>query len=90
MYTVVTTKHFERSVRKCHKRGFDLSLLNEVIDLLKIEGKLPPQYNPHKLSGRFCNAWECHIKPNWLLVWQQNDTELTLLLLDTGTHADIF
>ncbi len=48
------------------------------------------KYKPHKLNSRFNFAWECHIEPDWLLVWEQDDNELTLLLIDTGTHSDIF
>lgn len=51
---------------------------------------LPMQYHPHKLSGKFEGLWECHIKSDWLLIWQQNDTELVLIMTDTGTHADLF
>jgi len=67
-----------------------LSLLQVVIDLLQKEGKLPQKYKPHNLSGNYKDCWECHIKPDWLLVWKQNDTELILLFLDTGTHSDLF
>ena len=45
---------------------------------------------PHKLSGDYVGCWECHIKPDWLLVWEQNDTELVLLMTNTGPHSDIF
>lgn len=62
----------------------------ECIRILSNTGHLPEKYRPHKLSGTFKRAWECHIEPDWLLIWKQNDTELTLLLIDTGTHSDIF
>lgn len=61
--------------------------------LLEEEGKLPQEYQPHKLVGTFAGKWECHINgqnSDWLLVWEQNDTELTLLMLRTGSHSDIF
>jgi mRNA interferase YafQ len=64
--------------------------LKEVVNILSETGTLPIRYKPHKLSGRFKGAWECHIEPDWLLIWQQNNTELVLLLIDTGTHSDIF
>ena len=67
-----------------------MQALKEVIDILVTTGELPPIYKPHKLSGKMSNLWECHIKPDWLLVWEQNDTELTLLMVATGTHSDIF
>ena len=61
-----------------------------VIGILQETGALPMQYHPHKLSCKFEGLWECHIKSNWLLIWQQNDTELVLIMTDTGTHADLF
>ncbi len=72
------------------KRNYNLNLLKEVIDLLQIDGKLPIKYKSHKLSGDYADCWECHIKADWLLVWKQNDNELTLLFTNTGTHSDLF
>lgn len=90
MYKITTTNRFDRSLKRCLKRNYNLDLLKEVIDLLAANGKLPLKYKPHKLSGNYNNCWECHIKPDWLLVWQQNDDEVLLLLMDTGTHSDLF
>jgi mRNA interferase YafQ len=67
-----------------------MSLLRDVMSLLAQSGNLPDKYKPHKLSGKYAGCWECHIKPDWLLVWKQNDTVLTLLFLYTGTHSDLF
>ncbi|WP_441006960.1 type II toxin-antitoxin system mRNA interferase toxin, RelE/StbE family [Leyella stercorea] len=53
-------------------------------------GSLPSEYKPHILHGNHEGEWEAHIKPDWLLVWEQNDDELTLLMLTTGTHSDVF
>lgn len=64
--------------------------LRKVITILANTGKLPAEYKPHILSGERNGDWECHIKPDWLLVWRQNDKELTLLMLNTGTHSDLF
>ena len=90
-YTIRYSGQFKRSYKLCKKRGYDMSKLEAVIRLLAENGSLPPQYKPHILSGRgLAGYWECHIEPNWLLVWDQNDRELVLLLLDTGTHSDIF
>uniref|UniRef100_UPI00404A0C0C type II toxin-antitoxin system YafQ family toxin n=1 Tax=Flavobacterium sp. TaxID=239 RepID=UPI00404A0C0C len=90
MYKILTTNRFEKSLKLCKKRNYDLSILKEVIDLLASHGKLPSKFKPHKLSGNYKNCWECHLKPDWLLIWQQNDEELVLLFLDTGTHSDLF
>ena len=68
----------------------DLEPLHEAIALLARDGKLPQSYRPHILHGKLEGVWECHIKGDWLLLWNQNDTELTLLLLDTGTHSDLY
>lgn len=90
MYQIVTTKRFDKSLKQCKKRNYNLSLLKEVIDILQNTGTLPIKYKPHKLSGNYIGCWECHIKPDWLLIWKQNDNELILLLMDTGTHSDLF
>lgn len=90
MYQLTTTNRFNRSLKLCKKRGYDLSLIQKVIDLLQETGNLPIKYKPHKLTGTFKDCWECHIQPDWLLLWKQNNDELILLLLDTGTHSDLF
>lgn len=90
MYSIVTTSKFDKSLKLCKKRNYNLQLLKEVIDILQEKGKLPQNYKPHKLSGNYKDCWECHIKPDWLLIWKQNDSELILLLLVTGTHSDLF
>lgn len=48
------------------------------------------KYRPHKLVNQKVETWECHIEPDWLMTWEQNDMELTLLFLQTGTHSDLF
>ncbi len=90
MYSINTTNRFEKDLKKCKKRGYDISLLKKVLNILAADGQLPKKYKPHKLKGRYHELWECHIKPNWLLIWKQNDRELTLLLMNTGTHSDLF
>lgn len=89
-YTVHTTSKFERDIKRCKKRHLDINLLLDAVEILKENGSLPPQYHPHKLSGKYAGLWECHIQGDWLMIWSQDDTELTLLLTDTGTHADLF
>jgi mRNA interferase YafQ len=90
MYKIYTTNRFEKDLKLCKKRNYDLNLLKKVIDILQIDGKLPAKYKSHKLSGNYADCWECHIKSDWLLVWKQNDEELTLLFTNTGTHSDLF
>ncbi len=77
-------------MKLCKKRGYDMVLLQNTISILAETGTLPSKYKPHKLSGNYDNCWECHIKSDWLLVWLQNEEELTLLFLNTVTHSDLF
>lgn len=72
------------------KRGLDISELDEVVDILRLGKKLSEKYRDHALSGEFSGFRECHIRPNWLLVYLIEDDVLTLTLVDTGTHSDIF
>lgn len=89
-YSLKTSKAFQRNLKTCKKRGYNLDKLWDIISLL-LEGRpLAPSCRPHKLSGTYEDTWECHIAPDWLLIWSQNDTELTLLMLATGTHSDLF
>ena len=89
-YRVRTTKSFEKDLKLCKKRGYDLAILKTAVGILAQYGSLPESYRPHKLSGNRVGQWECHLKGDWLLVWEQNDTELVLLFINTGTHSDIF
>ena len=90
MYKLVYTHQFKRSLRRCVKRGLDVLLLKEVVEVLRKGETIPAKYRAHRLSGKYANCWECHIQPDWLLLWEINDCELLLILLDTGSHADIF
>ena len=90
MYAIKYTNKFKKDVKRCHKRGLDLNLLRNAVDILAKTGKLPSEYMPHQLKGNYKNRMECHLKPDWLLVWMQNDKELILLFTDTGTHSDLF
>ena len=89
-YRVKTTKRFDKELKRCEKRGYNMQLIFDAMRLLAATGTLPAQYRPHKLSGNLQGQWECHIQPDWLMTWQQNDTELILLFLQTGTHSDLF
>ena len=90
MYSIEYTRQFKRSLKLCKKRGLPLEELHKVISSLEVHGRLPMEYKPHKLTGNYAGVWECHVKPDWLLLWQQNDKELVLLFLNTGTHSDLF
>ena len=77
-------------MKLCERRGYDMEQLREAIRILSTEGKLPEKYLPHVLHGDRNGQWECHIQPNWLLIWEQRDQELILVMLNTGTHSDLF
>ena len=83
---------FGKDVRKMERRGRSAEKLWDVIRILQREEQLPAQYHDHKLrnDGVFRNVRECHIEPDWLLVYALEQEELILLLVRTGTHADLF
>lgn len=90
-YILRTTKKFEKSVKRCISRNYPMDELRTVMSILVETGSLPINYRPHKLKGKKGNnTWECYIQPDWLLVWEQHDEELVMLMLDTGTHSDLF
>ncbi|MBF1448370.1 MULTISPECIES: type II toxin-antitoxin system YafQ family toxin [Prevotellaceae] len=89
-YIIRYSSNFKKAYKRCKKRGLDMLLLKEVIRILSEEGKLPPTYHAHTLQGKYKDLWECHIQPDWLLVWEQNDKEFILYFLSTGTHSDLF
>lgn len=89
-YKLILTKRFEKDVKRCVKRGLPMEKVKKVIKLLEETGVLPPEYRPHKLSGQYAGKWECHIMPDWLLIWEQYDDELILIMTNTGTHSDVF
>ena len=90
MYSVDYTNRFKKDLKRCFKRGLDISKIQQAVKLLELNGELPAEYKPHKLVGNRNGQWECHIQPDWLMVWEQNDKQLTLLFLQTGTHSDLF
>ena len=90
MYHVDYTNSFKKDLKRCEKRGLDLLKIFDAIKLLEATGCLSQTYRPHKLKGNREGQWECHIDPDWLMVWEQNDEKFTLLFLETGTHSDLF
>ena len=90
MYRVKFTTAYKRAYKLMKKRGADMALLDDVVDQLRCGETLAPRYRDHGLSGKFQGFRECHIKPDWLLVYLIENDVLTLTLVDTGSHADIF
>lgn len=90
MYGIEYSGSFNKDVKRCKKRNFDIELLRKVLTELIENGKLSINYKPHKLSGNYKGFWECHIKPDWLLIWELNKENKTIKLDRTGTHSDLF
>lgn len=89
-YTILFTNQFKKEIKLCKKRNYEISLLENVIILLRKNGELPISFKPHTLSGNYDGYWECHIKPNWLLIWLQDVQLKEITLVRTGTHSDLF
>lgn len=89
-YVIKTTSQFRKSYRLAVKRGLDVSLLEKVVNKLKDGIALDEKYRDHQLSGSMRLFRECHIQSDWLLVYLRQDSVLTLTLVDTGTHSDLF
>ena len=90
IYQIQITNRFKKSLDLSYRRNLDLKLLMEVIHTLAKGEKLHAKHRPHTIEGYETIIFECHIKPDWLLLWQQIDNELILVLLDTGSHSDLF
>ena len=90
MYKVKFTTAFKKSYKLMKKRGVDLSLLDSVVDALRQGKALDPKYKDHILKGEYVGFHECHIKPDWLLIYLIEENILTLTLVDTGSQADLF
>lgn len=90
MYNLTSTNQFEKDYKLCKKRGYKMESLNIIFSNLEQKGFIPAKYKPHKLTGNYKNFWECHIKPDWLLIWLQEESSKTITLTRTGTHSDLF
>lgn len=88
MLDVRYSTRFKKDFKACVKRGYKMTLLQQVIDTLRIPDALPVKNRDPNLSGNYSGYRECHIEPDWLLIYKQTDTELRLDR--TGTHADLF
>ena len=90
VYELIKTSRFKAGVKLARKRGLDISLLEDVIEKLRLDQSLEAKHHNHELSGNFKGVWECHIQPDWLLLYLKDNGVLVLTLVDTGTHSDIF
>lgn len=90
MYNIVATNKFKKDLKLAIKRGYNISLLNDIVEKLARGEKLPDKNKDHNLIGNYLGCRECHITPDWLLIYEICDNELILYLTRTGTHSDLF
>lgn len=89
-YTVKPTSQFKKDYKLAMKRGLDISLLEDIIAKLALGESLPEKNRDHALSGNWNGYWECHILPDWLLIYKLEDNVLILTLARTGIHSNLF
>ena len=89
IYEIILTGKFKKSLKRAKRRGLDISLLEEIVDKLQNDIKLEDKYHDHELKGNFKGFRECHIQPDWLLIYLKEENVLTLTLVDTGSHTDL-
>lgn len=90
MYKLRQSTRFKRELKAAIKRGWDMDLLDAVIDLLAKGVTLPLKYRDHALTGNYEGFRECHITSDWLLIYRLEKDVLVLYLFRTGTHSDLF
>ena len=90
MLTIKYQSAFKKDYKRIKRRGYDTRLLEKVVGLLAEDQGLPPEYRDHALSGDYSGCRECHIAPDWLLVYEVMERDLILYLMRTGTHSDLF
>lgn len=89
-YTVKPSSKFRKDYKLAVRRGFDIDLLKAVVTDLAMGRELSEKYRDHSLTGNWIGYRECHIQPDWLLVYHIEDDVLVLTLTRTGTHSDLF
>lgn len=90
MYKIRPTARFQKDLKRAQKRGCDLDLLAAVLKQLEAGQALVQKYHDHPLVGDYSGCRECHITPDWLLVYEIDQEEMFLYLVRTGTHSDLF
>ena len=89
MMTLKTTGQFRKDYKRCKKRGLDMRLLETVIDTLLAEKPLDAKHRDHALTGNYDGFRECHIQPDWLLIYRADRDALILTATRTGTHSEL-
>ena len=89
-YNIRPTTRFQKDLKRVQRRGYDISLLTDIIKKLAGGETLLAKYKDHNLTGDYIGCRECHITPDWLLIYEISDGDLILYLTRTGTHSDLF
>ena len=89
-YAVKFTSQFKKDLKKAKKQGKDIEKILRVIKLLADDKKLPISLHDHELSGDYAGTRECHIEPDWLLVYEKIEETLVLMCYRNGTHSELF
>lgn len=89
-YIVKPSSKFKKDLKLAQKRGYDMQLITDIIKKLSNGETLPEKHKDHALIGNYGSCRECHITPDWLLIYQIFDDELILYLTRTGSHSDLF
>lgn len=89
-YNVRPTTKFQKDLKRVQRRGYDISLLTDILKKLAEGEVLPEKNKDHNLTGNYIGCRECHITPDWLLIYEISDGDLFLYLTRTGTHSDLF
>ena len=90
MYDLEYSGQFKKDLKLMVKRGLDIEEMRTVLNFLASDGQVPESYKPHVLSGKVKGIWECHINPDWLLMYDISNTINLIRLVRTGTHSDLF
>lgn len=91
MYSVQPTKAYRKSLKRLVRSGnFDILEVDRLINTLVSRAVLDPKYDNHPLHGEYAGCFECHLKGNWLLIYELDETENTLTIVDIGSHSDLF
>lgn len=89
-YKIKTTNKFQKDLKRIEKRGYNLKHLSDVVKIIASGEALPAKYRDHSLGGNYKSYRECHITPDWLLIYELTEDDMVLYLTRTGTHSDLF
>lgn len=92
MYQLIPTTTFKKDLKKVKKTQKDFELTSSVLKILQLSGvkEIPIKMKPHKLTGNYKDNWECHIKPDLLIIWIQIESPSIIKLVRIGSHSDLF